>query len=123
MSTMYYTEEHEWVAVEGEKATIGVTDFAQQQLGDIVFIDLPAIGKQLTKDQEAAVIESVKAAGEIKSPIEGEVIAINETLADTPEIINEDPMGDGWCFILSIKDDREIANLLDEASYKALIQD
>ena len=123
MSTMYYTEEHEWVAVEGEKATIGVTDFAQQQLGDIVFIDLPAIGKQLTKDQEAAVIESVKAAGEIKSPIEGEVIAINETLADTPEIRNEDPMGDGGCFILSIKDDREIANLLDEASYKALIQD
>ena len=83
----------------------------------------PEIGKQLTKDQEAAVIESVKAAGEIKSPIEGEVIAINETLADTPETINKDPMGDGWCFILRIKDDREIANLLDEASYKALIQD
>ena len=123
MSTMYYTEEHEWVAVEGEKATIGVTDFAQQQLGDIVFIDLPEIGKQLTKDQEAAVIESVKAAGEIKSPIEGEVIAINETLADTPETINKDPMGDGWCFILRIKDDREIASLLDETSYKALIQD
>ena len=95
MRTLYYTEEHEWVAVDGEKATIGVTDFAQQQLGDIVFIDLPEIGEQLTNDQEAAVIESVKAAGEIKSPIEGEVIAINEMLAETPETINKDPMGDG----------------------------
>ena len=123
MSKLYYTEEHEWVAVEGDEAKVGVTEFAQQQLGDIVFVDLPELGKQLAKDQEAVVIESVKAAGEIKSPIEGDVIAINESLVDAPETVNQDPMGDGWFFVLRIKNSLEIANLLDEATYRALIQD
>ncbi len=118
-----YTEEHEWLALEGNVATVGLTDFAQQQLGDIVFVDLPEIGKELEQDEEAAVIESVKAAGEIKSPVAGTVVAINEALADSPETVNQDPMGDGWFIKLRISSDADLGNLLDEAAYNALLED
>ncbi len=123
MTTIKYTEEHEWLALEGNVATVGLTDFAQQQLGDIVFVDLPEIGKELEQDEEAAVIESVKAAGEIKSPVAGTVVAINEALADSPETVNQDPMGDGWFIKLRISSDADLGNLLDEAAYNALLED
>ena len=123
MTTIKYTEEHEWLALEGNVATVGLTDFAQQQLGDIVFVDLPEIGKELEQDEEVAVIESVKAAGEIKSPVAGTVVAINEALADSPETVNQDPMGDGWFIKLRISSDADLGNLLDEAAYNALLED
>jgi glycine cleavage system H protein len=122
MATLYYTEEHEWLAVEGNIATIGITDFAQQQLGDIVFVDLPEPGKEIEQDDEVVVIESVKAAGEINSPVAGTVVAINEALADAPETVNEDPMGDGWFLKLRISNDTDLGKLLDEAGYKALVE-
>ena len=123
MTTIRYTEEHEWVALEGDVATVGLTDFAQQQLGDIVFVDLPEIGKELEQEEEAAVIESVKAAGEIKSPVAGTVVATNAALADAPETVNQDPMGDGWFLKLRVSSDADFNSLMDEASYNALVQD
>ncbi|PLW81417.1 glycine cleavage system protein H [Kineobactrum sediminis] len=123
MATLYYTEEHEWLAVEGNIATVGITDFAQQQLGDIVFVDLPEPGKEIEQGDEVVVIESVKAAGEIKSPVAGTVVAINEALADTPETVNEDPMGDGWFLKLHISNDIDLGKLLDEAGHQGLLED
>lgn len=121
MPITYYTEEHEWLLVEGDFATVGLTEFAQQQLGDIVFVDLPEIGKEIEQDEEMAIIESVKAAGEIKAPVAGTVVAINEALADAPETVNQDPMGNGWFFTFRIRNDADLGHLLDEAGYKALI--
>lgn len=123
MATLYYTEEHEWLAVEGDVATVGITDFAQQQLGDIVFVDLPELGKEIEQNEEIVVIESVKAAGEIKSPVAGTVVAINEALADTPETVNEDPMGDGWFLKLRISNGTDLRKLLNEGEYQGLLED
>lgn len=123
MATLHYTEEHEWLAVEGDVATVGITDFAQQQLGDIVFVDLPELGKEIEQNEEIVVIESVKAAGEIKSPVAGTVVAINEALADTPETVNEDPMGDGWFLKLRISNGTDLRKLLNEGEYQGLLED
>ncbi len=121
MRNTKYTDEHEWVAMEGDIATIGLTDFAQQQLGDIVFVDLPEIGSELEKGEEAAVVESVKAAGEIKSPIAGTVIEVNKQLVEAPDRINLDPMGDGWFIKLKCSDSAALVELMDEDAYTELV--
>jgi glycine cleavage system H protein len=102
MSEVKYTEEHEWVLIEGGAVTVGITDHAQEQLGEIVYVEVPEAGKQVNKGDETGVVESVKAASEIYAPISGEVTEANEALADKPELVNSDPMGDGWFFKMSI---------------------
>ena len=120
MSTTKYTADHEWLRVDGDTVTIGITAYAQEQLGDIVFVQLPAVGSRLAQGVEAVVIESVKAAADIKMPIAGEVVAVNETLQDAPETVNGDPMGEGW--FLEVRPDRpeDLDELLDQAAYDQL---
>ena len=113
----YYTEDHEWVDVDGDIGTVGISDYAQSQLGDIVFVETPEEGKDVTKGDEAAVVESVKAASDVYSPVSGTVIEGNPALADTPELVNEDPEGDGWFFKLTLSDTSELEGLMDEARY------
>jgi glycine cleavage system H protein len=117
--TVYYTEEHEWIRVEGDEATVGITDFAQGQLGDIVFVDLPEAGRQVTKGGEAAVVESVKAASDVFAPVDGEVTEPNPALADDPALVNSDPEGEGWFFRLRLADPSQLDGLMDADSYKA----
>ncbi|HEY0111642.1 MAG TPA: glycine cleavage system protein GcvH [Allosphingosinicella sp.] len=117
--TVYYTEEHEWIRVEGDSATVGITDFAQGQLGDIVFVELPEAGRQVTKGGEAAVVESVKAASDVYSPVTGEVIDSNQALTDDPSLANSDPEGEGWFFRLRLSDISEIEGLMDADAYKS----
>ena len=114
----YFTEDHEWIDVDGDTGTVGISDYAQGQLGDIVFVDVPDAGKSLKKGGEAAVVESVKAASDIYAPVSGEVIAINEALADSPEQVNSDPYG-SWFFRLQPSDKAELDKLLDAAGYQA----
>ncbi|HEX9954219.1 MAG TPA: glycine cleavage system protein GcvH, partial [Allosphingosinicella sp.] len=102
--TVHYTEEHEWIRVEGDSATVGITDFAQGQLGDIVFVELPSEGQQVTKGGEAAVVESVKAASDVYAPVTGEVTEANAALTDDPSLVNTDPEGEGWFFRLRLSD-------------------
>lgn len=123
MSELKYTKEHEWVLLEGDVATVGITDFAQEQLGDIVFIDLPEKEQQLTAGQEAVVIESVKAAGEVNAPFAGTVIEINEQLVETPELVNEDPAGDGWFYKVHIAGDINLGELMNETEYTTYVND
>ena len=113
----YYTEDHEWVEVDGDIGTVGISEYAQGQLGDIVFVDVPDEGKEVTKGDEAAVVESVKAASDVYAPVSGTVIEGNAALADTPELVNEDPEGDGWFFKLTLSDPSELEGLMDEAKY------
>ena len=113
----YCTDSHEWVRVEGDIAVIGITDYAQNALGDVVYIELPEIGEELSSSDEAGVVESVKAASDIYSPISGEVVAINEELEDSPEHINNDAYGDGWFFKLRIRDDSELDALMASEEY------
>jgi glycine cleavage system H protein len=113
----YYTEDHEWVEVDGDIGTVGISDYAQSQLGDIVFVEVPDEGKDVTKGDEAAVVESVKAASDVYSPVSGTVIEGNAALADTPELVNEDPEGDGWFFKLTLSDTSELEGLMNEAKY------
>ncbi|PFH12478.1 glycine cleavage system H protein [Collimonas sp. PA-H2] len=123
MSQVKYTVEHEWLRVEADGVvTVGITDFAQGHLGDLVFVQLPEVGAALAKGDEAAVIESVKAASEIMMPVAGTVTEINETLADAPEQINEDPLGAGWFFKMKVSDATELNSLMDEAAYAAMIK-
>lgn len=119
----YFTEEHEWVEVEGKIATVGITEYAQQQLGDVVFVDVPAEGKQFDKGDEAAVVESVKAASDVYSPVSGTIVEGNEVLADEPGLVNSDPEGDGWFFKLELSDTAELDSLMDEAAYKKFVAD
>ena len=121
MSTIYYTEEHEWLEVEGGIGTCGITEFAQEQLGDIVYVEMPEVGRQVAQNDEIAVVESVKAASEIYAPVSGEVIEANEDLADNPAQVNEDAMGAGWFFKLRISDATELESLLDGDVYADLI--
>ena len=116
--TLYFTREHEWVRVDGDTATIGISDHAQQALGDIVFAEVPDAGKQLNKGDDAAVVESVKAASDVYAPVGGEVIEGNQAVADDPSLINRDPEGDGWFFKLKLSDAGEVEALMDEASYR-----
>jgi glycine cleavage system H protein len=115
----YFTEDHEWVDVDGDTGTVGITDYAQGQLGDIVFVDVPEEGKELSKGDDAAVVESVKAASDVYSPVSGIVIEANGDLADTPNLVNEDAEGDGWFFKLTLSDPSELEGLMDEAAYEA----
>ena len=117
-ANLRYSEEHEWVAVEGAVATVGITDFAQEELGDIVFVELPSVGQKLKKGDEAAVVESVKAASEIYSPASGTVIEVNTALTGEPGLINSDAAGDGWIFKLQIDNAGELDALMDDAAYK-----
>lgn len=114
-----YTEDHEWIKVDGEIATIGISAYATKQLGDVVFVELPEIGTEMEKGDEAAVVESVKAASEVYAPIGGEVTEVNEALEDAPETVNASPDGDGWFLKLKVKDASELDGLMDEAKYKA----
>jgi glycine cleavage system H protein len=114
----YFTEEHEWIEVDGEIATIGITDYAQEQLGDVVFVEVPSAGTELAKGKEAAVVESVKAASDVYSPVSGTVTEGNAALDADPALVNTSPEGDGWLFRLTIADPGELEGLMDEAKYK-----
>jgi glycine cleavage system H protein len=116
--SLYFTSEHEWIRVEGETATVGISDHAQGALGDIVFAEVPEAGKRLTKGQEAAVVESVKAASDVYAPVSGEVIEGNAAVADDPALVNQDAEGDGWFFKLKLDDQSELEGLMDEAAYR-----
>ncbi|MEA3052539.1 MAG: glycine cleavage system protein [Sphingomonadales bacterium] len=117
--SVYYTEEHEWIRVDGDQATVGITDFAQGQLGDIVFVELPEAGRQVTKGGEAAVVESVKAASDVFAPVDGEVTEANAALGEEPALVNSDPEGEGWFFRLRLSDPAQLEGLMDSDSYKA----
>lgn len=117
--TVKYTEDHEWILIEGDNATIGITDYAQNALGDIVFVELPEAGREVDQGEDCAVVESVKAASEVYAPITGEIIEGNEALEDDPALVNSSPEGDGWFFKMTIGDAAQLDNLMDEAGYKA----
>ena len=116
--SLYFTREHEWIRVEGDIATVGISDHAQEALGDIVFAEVPEAGTSLAKGQEAAVVESVKAASDVYAPVGGEVTEGNAAIADDPALINRDPEGEGWFFKLRLADAGELDGLMDEASYR-----
>jgi glycine cleavage system H protein len=120
--SLYFTREHEWIKVEGDTATVGISDHAQQALGDIVFAEVPEAGRQLTKGSDAAVVESVKAASDVYAPVSGEVIEGNQAVADDPALVNSDPEGDGWFFKLRLSDEGELEGLMDEASYREWVK-
>jgi len=122
MSDSKYTEDHEWISIDGDIATIGITDYAQEQLGDVVFVELPDVGKTLAKGDEAAVVESVKAAGEIYAPIGGEVTEVNTALNDDPSLINTDAQGKGWVVKLRVSDAGSLDGLMDDAAYATFIE-
>ena len=115
----YFTEEHEWIDVDGDTATVGITDYAQEQLGDIVFVELPDTGAQVAKGKDAAVVESVKAASDVYAPITGEVTEANQALDEDPALVNSSPETDGWFFKLTIADKGELDGLMDDAAYKS----
>ena len=117
----YFTEDHEWIDVDGDIGTVGISDYAQGQLGDIVFVDVPEDGKQLTKGDEAAVVESVKAASDVYSPVSGTVIEGNAALADEPALVNSDPEEEGWFFKIRLTDPSEVDDLMDESAYEAFV--
>ena len=117
----YYTEEHEWVDVEGDTATVGSTDYAQEQLGDIVFVEVPDVGTELDQGDDAAVVESVKAASDVYAAVSGEVIEVNEALEDEPGLVNSSAEEDGWFFRITLSDKDELDDLMDEKAYKAFI--
>lgn len=117
----YFTEDHEWIDVDGETGTVGISDYAQGQLGDIVFVDVPEEGKQLSKGDEAAVVESVKAASDVYSPVSGHVIEGNAALGDDPSLVNSDPEGEGWFFKITLSDPSELEELMDETAYEAFV--
>lgn len=119
----YYTDEHEWIDVDGDTATIGITDFAQEQLGDIVFVEVPAAGTELARGAEAAVVESVKAASDVYSPIGGTVTEANSALEDDPALVNSSPEADGWFFKLKVADAGELDGLMDAEKYKAFCEE
>ncbi|MBI1416245.1 MAG: glycine cleavage system protein GcvH [Limimaricola sp.] len=114
---MKFTEEHEWLRVEGDTVVVGITEHAATQLGDIVFVDLPEEGTEVTKDDEVVTIESVKAASDILAPMDGTIVEVNDVLADNPALVNEDPLGDGWFFKMEIEDKAALDELMDEEAY------
>jgi len=122
MSVLQFTRDHEWIRLDGELAVVGVTDYAQSQLGDVVYVELPEIGRRVEKGKEVAVVESVKAASEVYAPASGEVAEVNEALAVDPAKVNADPMGEGWFLKLRLTDLKELEGLLDEAAYQQFIE-
>lgn len=119
MTTKLYTSDHEWLAIDGDVATVGITDYAQSQLGDVVFIELPKVGRALKKSEAAAVVESVKAASDVYAPVTGEVLEVNQAIVDEPALVNSDADGKAWFFKIKIADKSELGGLMDEAAYKA----
>lgn len=117
----YFTEEHEWIEVDGAIGTVGITEYAQGQLGDIVFVDVPADGRELAKGDEAAVVESVKAASDVYTPVSGTVLEGNAALSDQPDLVNSDAEGEGWFFRITLSDEDELGELMDEAAYEAFV--
>ena len=120
--TTRYTKEHEYIRVEGDTGVVGITDYAQEQLGDVVYVELPEIGKTVSKGEEAAVVESVKAASEIYAPVSGEVVAVNNDLEGAPGTVNEDPNGKGWFLKLKLKDPAELDGLMTEQQYQEFLK-
>ncbi|MEO9601348.1 glycine cleavage system protein GcvH [Parasphingorhabdus sp.] len=119
----YFTDEHEWVDVEGDTATVGITDYAQEQLGDIVFVETPDVGSVLGQGDDAAVVESVKAASDVYAAVSGEVVEVNEMLEDEPGLVNSSAEEDGWFFRVTLSDKSELDDLMDEKAYKAFVDD
>ena len=113
----YFTEDHEWIELDGEIATVGITEYAQSQLGDIVFVEVPEEGKDVSKGDDAAVVESVKAASDVYAPVSGTVVEGNPALEDNPALVNEDPEGDGWFFKMTLSDSSELDGLMNESAY------
>ncbi len=123
MSDIKFTEDHEWVRMDdAEIAACGVSDYAQEQLGELVFVELPEVGQKVTRGNETAVIESVKAAGEFKAPVSGAIVAVNEALADEPETVNNDPLGEGWFIKIKLSDPSELDGLMDESTYHSYVE-
>lgn len=122
MSGIRFSKDHEWVKVEGDVATIGISPYAQEQLGDVVFVDLPAIGKKVEKGKELAVVESVKAASEVYAPVSGEVVEVNDGLGDAPGTVNEDALGKGWFAKVKMSNKAELDGLMDDAAYKTFCE-
>ena len=121
MPELRFTKDHEWISIDGDTATVGITNHAQEQLGDVVFVDLPAVGKQVTKGGEAAVVESVKAASEVYAPVTGEVIAVNGELSGDPSLVNRAAESEGWFMKLKLKNRGELAELMDKAAYDKFV--
>jgi glycine cleavage system H protein len=121
MSAIRYTKEHEWVLVDGDTATVGISPYAQEQLGDVVFVELPEVGKKIEKGKEMAVVESVKAASEVYAPIGGEVVEVNNALTDAPATVNEDALGKGWFAKIKLANKADLDGMMDEAAYKAYV--
>jgi glycine cleavage system H protein len=121
MPTLRFTKDHEWIRQDGDAATVGITDYAQQQLGDIVYVELPAVGTMVEAGKEAAVVESAKAASEVYAPVSGEVVAVNAAIADDPAKVNADPMGEGWFLTVKLADPKALDGLMDEAAYAAFV--
>lgn len=119
MATTYFTEDHEWIRVEGDVATVGITDYAQEQLGDLVFVELPEVGKAMKKGDAAVVVESVKAASDVYAPVDGEITAVNDALTGDPSLVNSSPAGDGWLWKMKLDDEGQLSGLMDEAGYLA----
>ena len=117
--SVYFTEDHEWIKVDGDEGIVGISPYAAKQLGDVVYVELPELGREVGKGDEAAVVESVKAASEVYAPVGGEVTAVNEALEDAPETVNASADGDGWFLKMKIADKDELESLMDEAKYKA----
>ena len=121
MADTRYTKDHEYIRIEGDTGVVGITSYAQEQLGDVVFVELPSVGKKVDQGGEAAVVESVKAASEIYAPVAGEIVAVNDTLESTPGTVNEDPTGAGWFMKIKISDASQLDGLMNEADYKAFL--
>jgi glycine cleavage system H protein len=121
MADTRFSKDHEWVRQEGGLAVIGITDYAQEQLGDVVYVELPEIGRQVAQGSEAAVVESAKAASEVYAPVSGEVVAVNDAIAGDPAKVNADAMGDGWFIKIRLADPKELDGLMDEAAYRAFV--
>ena len=121
MSGLKYSKDHEWVRVEGDIATVGISDYAQEQLGDVVYVELPEVGRTVAQNEEAAVVESVKAASEVYAPVSGEVVEVNQALEDDPALVNGDPTGEGWFLKLRLSAPGELDGLMDEAAYAEFV--
>lgn len=119
MSDLRYSKEHEWVRLEGDVATVGISNFAQEQLGDVVFVELPDVGKTVEQNGDACVVESVKAASEVYAPVDGEIVEVNAALEEDPELVNQSPTGEGWFMKIRISDPAQVEAMMDEAAYDA----
>jgi glycine cleavage system H protein len=122
MAQTYFTEDHEWLRVEGRTATVGITDYAQEQLGDLVFVELPQVGTDLAKGDAAVVVESVKAASDVYAPVDGEITAVNEALEAEPALVNSAATGDGWLWKMTLADPSQLEGLMDEDAYSNMIE-